>query len=82
MNRYLPDVIDQMLIELPLTEEDLRAELGTVKDSACFAAPETMGIHWGRAAMELSAHIPQNYGSMNEWQTKVAKIWLADSGEE
>ncbi len=51
--RKLPDIIDSIVEVAPELEE----HFVSVKESARFAAPELMYIHWNRAAEILTEHV-------------------------
>lgn len=73
--RYLPDVIKEMLSEIPSDKESLIASLEDIMDSASYAPPEGAGLWWRQGAAvlmeELGAEPP-----MSGWQGKVVDIWM------
>ena len=74
-NRNITEVIDQMLLEIPHSEFSLRQELEMVKANAAFAAPEMMRKYWEQGSIVLQHYLPHP-SKLNEWQTKVANIWM------
>jgi len=70
--RYLPGVIDEILEEIPATEEQLRADLALVKDRLRYTAPEAMGPHWLACAAILAkrANDPRL-----QWARNIHQIW-------
>ena len=72
--RYLPDVIEKMLSEVPPDKTVLIASLEDIKDSAEYAPPEGLGLWWRQCAEclmeELGSEPP-----IGGWQGKVVDIW-------
>lgn len=73
--RYLPDVVEQILAVIPETEIALINSWNSIRQSALFAAPENMNLHWNRGGELLSDNFP-DAANLNEWQTKIIKIWM------
>jgi hypothetical protein len=77
--RELTEVIDRILAEIPSeTHASLRADLGAVRSSAAFAAPEVMGGWWRRAQDCLVQHVGVPDPNV-PWQVRVSRIF---SGRE
>lgn len=55
----LIQTIDAMLAVVPTTEVDLRGDLGRIRSSATFTAPEQMGWRWQYVAQVLGHYLPQ-----------------------
>ena len=73
MSRDIGDVIDRIIQVLPEEANPVvAAELKKIKSDAGFAAPETMGGVWNKAAQVLTIYIgiPKE-----DWQIKVSKIF-------
>lgn len=73
--RYLPDVIDQMLAVIPISEPGLLSGLAEVKESAQYAAPEMQLFWWRSCAQILNEELGETPPS-DGWQGKVAAIWM------
>lgn len=83
--RKLEDVIDQMLLVIPVDQDHLRATLVGHRNSVTFSAPEAMQLHWQRTAKELEDTFcegdfcgeiqPPKFES-GSWQEKVFNIWM------
>ena len=71
--RNIVAVINKMLKEIPVTEAGFRGELESIKTSAMYAAPETMGVMWRRAAESINYNMP--YPPATDWQKKVGAIF-------
>ncbi len=76
--RNLTEVIQQMLAEIPASEESLKAGLRDVRSSAETASPEMMPFWWREAAQTLEDNIPQD--AQEEWQNKLVGIWFNRNG--
>ncbi len=74
--RNLIKVIESMLLAIPSSEEALIADLENVKSSTEYSAPELMGLRWETAADILEDSFPEKIEDFNDWQKKVANIWL------
>lgn len=73
--RYLPDVIEQMLAVVPESEEDLRRDLGNLRASALYAAPEIMGRWWRSSAETLIARFGKAPQLDAQWKRQMFDIW-------
>jgi len=71
-------VIANMLLEVPLTEESLIADLEWNLDDASYKAPEQT-IQWVRTHETLLKHIPK---PTEEWHFKVLSIFSTMSVED
>lgn len=76
VSRYLPNVIDQMLTEIPTAENEFIQSLLSLKSSAEFSAPELMGLRWRCGAEIMSDHISQDEKQWSGWQRRVVAIWM------
>lgn len=74
MQRYLPDVIDKMIAEIPKEETEIITYLERCLDSARYAAPEVMSVWWDEVADILDDNLPSP-AKCNEWQTKITSIF-------
>lgn len=71
--RYLPDVIDELVAVAP----DLESGLSPIKSSALYAAPELQGELWGR-----TFHYLNNYAGEHPKKPELAKIFSGYVGGE
>lgn len=74
MMRNIYDVINEMLLEIPKTEQGIIKALKKLQDSVCYTAPEVMIYRWGSGADILYTYFGDN--PKEEWQQKVVKIWM------
>jgi len=70
--RDLSDVIEALLVHVPETEEKLVRTLKSIKDSANFCPPESMGVLWKRTSIVLMDEIGQ---PTEPWQKRVSDIF-------
>ena len=78
--RYLPEVLHQVLQEIPDTEELFIAELLDIQDSASYSAPEGMGLWWREANEVINEHIEFTEDPTG-WQKAVVDIWMDRSAK-
>ena len=71
--RELVEVINRMIFVIPAEESELISALMSVRSSAQFSAPESMGFHWDAGANVLARFIPK---VERDWQQKVSDIWM------
>ena len=79
--RNLPDVIEQMLFEIPTGEVSLRNGLEDIIDSIMYCSPEAIGVWWANIAGLLHEEFgdrPPDDG----WQGKVVDIWMDRIGQK
>jgi len=77
VSRNLSEVIDAISAEIPDTETALLADLGRIKQSVAYVAPEGIGIWW-RETQKLLVNeigVPKH-----DWQWKVADIFVGEAG--
>jgi len=74
-DRFLPSVIDQMIVHIPDSEKSLKEDLLRVKNDASYTAPELMTRRWGQGSTVLETHFPDPK-ILNEWQQKIVNIWM------
>jgi hypothetical protein len=79
--RNLPNVIDQMLSEIPSGEVSLRAGLEDIIDSVMYSSPEGIGMWW-RSTAELLHEEFGNHPPDDGWQGKVVDIWMDRIGQK
>ena len=78
--RYLPNVINEMLLEIPESYNNLREELISVRQSGLYTAPEIMHLQWIKAAEALNIHLP--FPPKESWQARVGAIFAGKLGEK
>ena len=82
-SRDLATVLEQMIAAVPPTAQALAEELEVVRESAAFAAPEIMGIHWRRVPpvleKALSGFTASELGDPAHWAGRVCAIWMGKS---
>lgn len=76
--RNLCEVIDQMLAVIPEDQTELRASLKNHKQSAEFAPPEMISIHWNNVGDTLYYYVFSNFYPEIGWQEKIERIWTGD----
>ena len=72
--RDLADVITAVLALIPADEQDLRAALGSLRESAAFAPPEGMALLWRRGTEYLVEHLGEQCPTEG-WQLEVGRVW-------
>lgn len=76
MARELVDVLDKVLAVVPADQQALAGALKSVRQSACFAAPEVMRTWWGRAQKVLRDWMEENPDLADaEWVVRSKRIW-------
>lgn len=78
--RYIKDVIDAMLLEVPTWEASLKKNLTWVKHEAEYVAPEAMKPLWAWVTLFLSKAISPK--PLLPWHFKVLSIWMVKTEEE
>ena len=73
--RYLPEVIETMLSEIPAENAVLVASLEDIMDSANYSSPEGIGLWWKRVAQVLCEELGDQ-PPMDGWQGRVVNIWM------
>jgi len=73
--RELVDVIAEMLAIVPASELNLHNDLGKIRTSASYAAPEMQRHWWARTADILQARFGEE-SFTDEWQDKLFNIWM------
>lgn len=73
MSRYLPDVIDLVLGEIPIDEhKELQADLCKLRETALYTPPECMGPLWRGLAYDLNTYLSTEMSS--DWEKRIAAI--------
>lgn len=80
MSRNLEDVIEEMIKEIPSSEQRFINQLKDNQTSVNFSAPELLGMWWDEVHGTLCSHIPEIPNE--EWQFKVLSIFSTKSVEE
>lgn len=75
-DRKLDEVIDRILDVVPTAEISLRAQLGALKESVPFTAPEAMGRRWGILTDILVTALPTT--PTDKWQEQLGRIVRAE----
>ena len=80
MNRNLVNIIQQMIDEIPITEQDFINSLKDNQNSVSYAAPELMSMWWNEVHETLWYFIPEKPNK--EWQFKILSIFSTKTVEE
>lgn len=72
--RNLVEVIDQMMEKIPETESEIRIRFAAIRISVCFAAPESMPLHWSGCQKLLIDYFPDPTNLL-DWQQEVVNIF-------
>lgn len=72
-DRFLPDVIEQMIGATPEYATDLLADLGRLQRTALYTAPEEMGERWDGVTAILTHHLGPV--PTHAWQQDVVAIF-------
>jgi len=80
MNRNLVNIIQQMIDEIPITEQDFINSLKDNQNSVSYAAPELMSMWWNEVVDTLWDFIPET--PTEEWQFKVLSIFSTKTVDE
>lgn len=75
MMRYLPDVINEILVVVPESETELIKSLTSILSSARYAAPELQIDWWMKTADVLYARFGSGIPT-EEWGDTIGKIWI------
>ncbi len=70
--RILTEIIDAMLIEVPLSCKLLRSKLTSIKQSSLYAAPEIQVAFWRKCANTLHEEIGE---PVKDWEINIATIF-------
>lgn len=74
--RFLPNVLNDILVAIPETENDLISNLKSVQQSSSYAAPEMQPMWWNKAYEILIAFVfAKDIWKDLDWQEEVRKIW-------
>ena len=73
--RNLITVIEQMQDLIPTYELEFHSSLESRKQSAMYAAPETMQLWWGQVARTMAEHMGKELPTSG-WELAVYKIWM------
>lgn len=74
-DRDITKVIDDMLDVIPDGETALRASLRSVRNTACYTAPEAMGYLWRKVYSVLVTEVPQ---PTKTWHIAMARIFRGE----
>ena len=70
--RELPEVISELLPNIPDDYDGLRYSLKSIAESATYSPPEGQGMWWWQAASMLDYYVPT---PTSPWQLKVVEIF-------
>ena len=73
MERDLVNVIENIIAEIPSTEEDFINELNDRLGRVTYSAPELITMWWGETYRTLFSHIPEI--PTKEWQFRIMSIF-------
>jgi hypothetical protein len=73
--RSITKVIDNMIELIPNEEEYFIATLRSLKSSAEYTSPETMGLRWHNVAIALCEEFGEDRPTEG-WQFEVWKEWM------
>ena len=74
-DRYLPNVIEQMMKVIPETEIEIRDRFNYIFNTAVYTAPEMMRDLWFMGSKILEEFLPQDPNDCNDWQRRIVEIW-------
>jgi len=75
--RELNNVIDQMLVHIPIEKKQLISSLLSIKNSCLYSAPEMMP-HWWKRTEDILKNEFASVGIaiLSEWEKKTHQIWM------
>lgn len=75
--RYLPDVLERMIACVPEEHDYYKKGLESIRQSALYAAPEAMYLHWDRTYDFLVDNTTKDIKD-TEWIGKIVSIWCSN----
>ena len=76
MPRDLIVVIDQMIKEIPSSEQTFLEIMKDRRSSVAYCAPEMIGFWWHELAKTLNDEFGDDEAVLVDWQKRVINVWM------